>query len=478
MLKNYFKNNLIIFASLLIFACLFYSDAFKHFFYQDDIWHFYISSATSFKEFLEFFNPINKFAYQTYRPLSTQVVFFGFQNMFGLNHTIFQLLSILFLSINSFLIYGILRKYTKGGFAFLLSIFYIIHHQNIGIIYYLSTIQISIALFFTLLSIREIQEKRKRWQIKVLFFYLLAIFSQEISLLNPIIFIILLFLENKKNLKIQKKLIISLLSITMVYMLFRFYFLNQQIFENTHYQISLNPKTILNNLFWYCLWMMSIPEYMINFVGSGLKPLPPLFGQYKVESILSLIILLINTLVTAILLIKSKKNKKTWLYLCCFVFALAPILIFPWHKYVYYLPIASVFILIFFSQAIAKPKKIGFYYFLITLFIVSALVTNFIDRKTSYNYKRGVLAKNFQENIDWSSLANGEKTVFIANDPTFVVFSENWGSTSSQAKIIFKDNLFFTVLSKNEKIQVIYEDDLENLDGLHYDYKIVAKKEW
>lgn len=476
-IKKYFENKFLIFASLFIFTLVIYFDSLKHFFYQDDLWHFYISNAHSFKDFLDFFNPINKFAYQTYRPLSTQVLFFTFDRLFGMNHFIFQILALSLLSLNASLLYTILRKYTKNIFALLLSLFYILHHQNIGIVYYLSTIQLSLALLFTLLAVREIQEKHGHWQIKIFGFYILAILSQEISLLNSLIFPIMLAIEDIHHLQKNKKLIISLLLTTVFYLLFRFYFVNQQIFTNTHYQISLQPKTIINNLLWYCLWMMSVPEYVINFVGSGFKPLPPLFGQYRWESIGSLLILALNASTFAFFFFHSLRNKKHLLYLICFVLALAPILIFPWHKYVYYLPIASVFLLIFFGKVIGQEgnKK---YYFLLIAIMVTALASNLIDRRTSYNYKRGSTAQKFRENVNWETLRNGKKIIFVANDPTFAVFSKDWGSTSSQAKIVLKENFFFTLLSKNNDLQVIYEDDLKDGKIPSHDYQIVAKKEW
>lgn len=485
MLRTQLRNNLVIFILFFLFTLLFYGDAFKHFFYQDDVWHFYISNAKSLKEVFEFFDPINKFDYQTYRPLSTQLLFFSMQKLFGINHFVFQFLTLLLLSVNTMLIFTILKKYTKNGLAFLLGIFYLVHHQNIGIVYYLSTIQISIALFFTLLSIRIIQIRRKFWQGKIFVFYLLTLLSQEIILLNPVIFAILIWLEDRKVLKTSKKLLIALLTLMLVYLAGRFYFVDQELFANTHYQISLQPKTIANSLFWYSLWALSIPEYLINFVGSGFQPLPPLFGQYKNETTLSFIVLAINIVISIGLFInflvsQSKKEQKyqPLLYLFCFVFALTPILIFPWHKYVYYLPIAMVFILLFLSHFLEKIKQVAFAYLLIIVLIGSAITTNFIDRKTSYNYKRGVLAENFRQNIDWPSLQNGQKTVLVTNDPTFTVFSNAWGSTSSQAKIIFKDNLFFTVLSQNPEIKVVYEDDLQSLEDFSYDYQIMAKKEW
>lgn len=484
MTKTNLRNKLIPFTIFFVFALLFYFDAFRHFFYQDDIWHFYISSANSVKEVLEFFNPINKFDYQTYRPISTQLLFFSIQKLFGINHFVFQTLALVLLSINTTLIFSILKKSTKSSLAFLLGIFYLVHHQNIGIVYYLSTIQISMALFFTLLAIREIQIRRKFWQGKIFVFYLLALLSQEITLLNPVIFAILLWLEDRRVFKTSKKLLIALLTLMLVYLAGRFYFVNQELFANTHYQISLQAKTIANSLLWYGLWTASIPEYVINFVGSGFQPLPPLFGQYKNETVLSLLALASNVVVFMSLfvhLVRHKQKKQKYqplLYLLCFVFALTPILIFPWHKYVYYLPIAMVFVLLFLGHFLAKIKHQALAYFMLILLIGTAITTNFIDRKTSYNYKRGVLAENFRQNIDWLALEKCPKTVFIANDPTFTVFSDAWGSTSSQAKIIFKDNLFFTVLSQNPEIEVVYEDDLQSLENISYDYQIMAKKEW
>lgn len=463
------------FALIFFATIIFYSDSFNHFFYQDDIWHFYISKASSAKDFFDFFNPINKFGYQTYRPLSTQVFFFLFEKFFGINHLFFQLIAIAILSVNSFLIFKILRKYSDLLTSSLLTLFYIVHHQNIGIIYYLSTIQISFALFFTLLAIREIQEKKHKWEFRIVLYYILGIFCQEISLLNSIIFISLLLMEDVNYFKKYKRLFLVLISLTISYIAFRFYFVNQQIFDNTHYQVSLQVKSIVNNLFWYVMWMLSVPEYVINFVSSGFKPLPPLFGQYRTESIVSILVLLTNILLLSFCVFKSLKNKKLFVYLFCFTMALAPILIFPWHKYVYYLPIASVFVLIFIGKVFTQKR---IYYPLIILMIASAIISNLIDRKTSYNYKRGIMSAKFMENIDWKTVSNGKKTILVANDPTFEVFSTDWGSTSSQAKIVLKEGLFFKLIGKNDQLETVYEDDVENISSINYDYKIVAKKEW
>jgi len=474
MLKKLWQKPQLIFLSLFAIALVFYSDAFSHFFYQDDLFHFQISRAESLQEAAAWFNPINEFGYQIYRPLGTQVVFFVMQSLFGLNHSAFTLLIILLLSTNSWLIWLLLRHKTTPLLALLLSVFYLTHHQNIGIVYFLSTVQLSLALFFTLLALHTIRRKPKFWQVKVWLLYIVAIFCQEISLLNSLIFAILLWLEAPVQIKKQWRLILALGLTTLAYLAMRFYFINAQIFDNEHYQISLNLKSLLNNSVWFGLWLLSVPEYVVNFVGSGLRPLPPLFGQYRLESILSLSVLAVSASVFVQLSRKALQQPKSLLYFACFLFSLAPVLVFPWHKYVYHLPIASVFVLLYLAELLGQ-KASKFAPLLLALLIAGAVTTNFIDRSTSYNYQRGKISGHFKRSVAWEQLSQGSPTILVANDPDFTVFSPEWGNTSTQAKIIFKDNLFFTLLSGNEQLRVIYEDDLPEGEQARANYTLVAK---
>lgn len=122
-LLNTIEFFLFIFFFSLILA--FYYDAFSHYFYQDDFFHFYISKAQNFKDFLDFFSPLNKFNYQVYRPLSTQLLFFIYQSFFGINHTLFQLMIFLIFSFNILLLFKLFKRYTRRIFALLLAFIYI-----------------------------------------------------------------------------------------------------------------------------------------------------------------------------------------------------------------------------------------------------------------------------------------------------------------------------------------------------------------
>lgn len=467
-------NNWLVFLILLAISLIFYSDAFSHYFYQDDFYHFYISRTDNIWDFLDFFNPVNKYGYQIYRPLSTQVFFFLYQNLFGLSHTIFQIIVLGLLSINSFLIYKICRRYSSLTISILLAIFYLVHHQNIGIVYYLSTIQTSLAVLFTLLGIIQIQNKPRFWKFNLTALYLLSLFCHEITIVNSIIFSLLIIVGDIKKSKKEKLLFLTLIIITILFLFFKLKFLNTEFFDNTHYALSFNPRIIINNLMWYGLWLLSFPEYIINFIGSGFKPLPQLFGQYRKESLLSFAIVLINGLIYLFLIIKSKFKIEFLAYFVLFIIALAPILLFPWHKYTYYLPIASVFIIIFISKILTKSNKtsIG----LILLLIITAITTNFIDRQTSYNFRRGKMSAIIREEINLQKLKQSQ-SVLIANDPSFEVFSKDWGSTSSQAKIVLRDGIGLRLLSQNPNLRIYFEDDLKN-KNLEFDYQFEIKKEW
>ncbi len=478
-LNKFWQKPGLVFLSLFILALVFYFDAFSHFFYQDDLFHFQISQAESLSEAAAWFNPINKFGYQIYRPLGVQVVFFIIQTLFGLNHSAFTLLTLLLLSGNAWLIWKLLMRKTYPLAAWLLSVFYLVHHQNIGIVYFLSTIQFELALFFTLVSIHLLHYKKKGWQWQVYLLYVATLFSQEIAMLNAVILPLLLYITNPTAAKKNIRLWGSLLGTLLAYLVMRFYFINTQIFiDHSHYVVSLNPKDWLVNLGWFNLWMLSVPEYVINFVGSGLRPLPPLLGQYRLESILSLSVLTVSAGVFLQLSKKIFTKPKNLVYLLCFLLALAPVLVFPWHKYVYHLPIASVFVLLFLAANLGqKPTKTT--PLLLLLLIAAAVITNLIDRSTSYNYQRGAISAHFKRTVDWSKLRTGPQKILVQNDPNFVVFAADWGNTSTQAKVIFKENLFFTLQTGNEQLEVIYEDDLpaDTVNPADYDYTVVAKFE-
>lgn len=460
------------------FALLFYADGLRHFFYQDDLFHLHISQAKDLSDVVAFFNPINEFGYQIYRPLGTQVVFWLMQSFFGLNHTAFYLLILLLLSSNTTLLYGLLRSKISRLPALLLSLFYLTHHQNIGVVYFLSVVQLSLALFFTLISLHMIRRQKAGWQWQTYLLYVATLLSQEIALLNAVILPILLYMQSPKLLRAQWRYVVALLGTMVAYLGMRFYFINHQIFsDNTHYAISLYPADLINNLVWYGLWFLSVPEYVINFVGSGLRPLPPLFGQYARETWLTLSIVATSVVVIFNLVYRyffAKFWHHCW-YLACFVLSLAPVLVFPWHKYVYHLPIASVFMVLWLTSFIAyaesspvknpvSPTKHWQKHIIpliLVVLLVGSISTNLIDRRHSYNYQRGALSAKMLQQIDWNRLQSGNHLILVKNDPNFQVFSSDWGNTSSQAKIILKDDLFFKLVSGNPNLVVNYEDDLD-----------------
>lgn len=330
---------------------------------------------------------------------------------------------------------------------------------------------------FLLLGLINIIEKNKNWQIKTILFYWFSLFSQELAVFFSFIFIIFIFLKNKKHFLKFKKTIVLLLSITIFFIFFRFYFVNKSLFQNVHYYVSFSPKKILNNLLWYIFWSFSVPEFIINFIGNNFKPLSPLFTVFKRQAILSLFVLSVNLLIFAYFFIKSKDKKRIFLYFLCFLFSLFPVLIFPWHKYVYHLPCAMVFIYLSIAVSIRYFKSSSLVFVLLIFMLISVLTTNFIDRQTSFNYKRGKTAANIRKNLELKKISFGEKKFLIKNDPSFEVFSQDWGSTSSQAKIILNDQIGLQLMTGNNQLKTFYEDEIKK--GFEqFDCQLIIKKEW
>jgi len=111
------------------------------------------------------------------------------------------------------------------------------------------------------------------------------------------------------------------------------------------------------------------------------------------------------------------------------------------------------------------------------LLLIGAITANFIDRQTSFNYNRGKTAAMIKNNFAFEKVANGEKRVLIKNDPTFEVFSKEWGSTSTQAKIILSNQLGLDLMTGNDNLKIFYEDELNHKE-VNFDYEFVIKKEW
>ena len=97
--------------TIILLSCTLYLPLLKNFFWSDDWYFLWISRISNFREFLQFFSFGNNLhSTPMYRPLSTQVFFSVFQNLFGLHAAVYYFFSILVWAVGLYLLYVLLQK--------------------------------------------------------------------------------------------------------------------------------------------------------------------------------------------------------------------------------------------------------------------------------------------------------------------------------------------------------------------------------
>ena len=140
---------------VLIISVVIFSPALNNFFWGDDWFHLQVSQISNLNEFFNFFS----FQYTSqstpfYRPISTQLFFFIFNNLFGLNALPYYFFLLIIFAVSLWLLYIFIFLITKDKKAALLTTFiYGISATNFPRLYYLSNLQEVLMTVFVLASL-------------------------------------------------------------------------------------------------------------------------------------------------------------------------------------------------------------------------------------------------------------------------------------------------------------------------------------
>lgn len=207
-----------------------------------------------------------------YRPLQG-VVYTFVNSVFGLNPTVFHLVSIFIHFVNVCLIYTLFTKFKlKKEIVFLLTFLYAIHPVNTQAVSYISGIADPMALFFSLLCINYFIDRRKNIKPKdvliLALLNILALLSKENTVVLPMILFVLYeveFLFEKQKSKTSKDYRIIIVSgvITAIYMFLKF-----TVFNFTgNAGLAFNDNVYTQNLIVRILsFIASIWEYFLLIV--------------------------------------------------------------------------------------------------------------------------------------------------------------------------------------------------------------------
>lgn len=422
-----------------------------NFFSADDWFHLRITQIDSLQQFLNFFSfSQTPQSASFFRPLSTQVFFYIFQNLFGLNSVVYYLFGLGLFVYILYLIKKLSERFLPSSVDFLPSIIYGLSASNFTRVYFASAFQELFLVAFSLLTLIYFRTKPKL----SLVFFVLALMSKETAIVLPAL-IFLLNIKDKKSLASTIYYLRSTILISIVYLYFRFFYFG--IVAGDSYFWDFSPVKATNTLMWYVLWSVGAPELLVDYIGSGLRPIPRFFVDYP--NWWAIIVLPLLTIIAScfFLLLKNFKkiNSYFWIFILFFIISLSPVLFLPSHKFALELGLPLVGFAISLALLLQKSNHI-FYFVFLSLFCFYNLSMNYLTYTRHYSVSRGKISKDIYQYFQQYFPSEPEYRYFeFVND-----HQDNgklWGQ-SKQISQSLSTSDFFKVLYRNPSYTVYYQD--------------------
>lgn len=454
-------RNLIIFFLFftLLLSIWLYRDSFNAYFFQDDWFTLRISQAQSWKEVIVFFVPRSDVIY--YRPLGMQIYFFLTRSIFGLNPYAFRLIHFFIHGINIILVYLVISQISRNRQIALLTSFFF----GTSTIHYIpfmwaSTFAFPLGLVFILLSffiyLKWTKTHNNKLIIVLIIIEVLALASNEMALVIPLLIISHMFINKKVN----KKIITYISVFPLLYILIRLVFLPHL---TDSYTIEFGKKTF-KALITYFLWLFNWPDeirnqleniFRLNFVF-----ITDFFIYFSILSMAS-IFFIVN--IANNLFQQTKKNNPEYLRTVklSIVFIIIGLLFpipFSNHTYPYYLSVTSIGIYTLLSYSLLRNSSHSFnpiksFVLMggITIWLLCIVYTLNFNSKIHWTRQRSIISKIVVTDlINRYPMINSEtEEIYLPNDPYL--------------KDILSGNESFMVLFNDKNIKTNYYGELNNL---------------
>ena len=373
---------------LIVFLTLIYSPSILGFFASDDWYHLNVSNITSFREFFNFFSltPTTQ-STPFYRPISTQSFFFILHKLFGLQPQIFYLTVLLLFFINLSLLHRLLKKLTPNKlFQNLSLIIYGLSVSNFTRLYFISASQETTVAIFVLLTLFVYLRRTKKSYFSSLALFVLALMSKENAIVIPGLIFLLDWYQQKLNLK----RLVPFMVIGLFYLYFRV--IPSLTLPGQTYHLDFSPSKLANTLLWYGLWQVGAPELLIDYIGSGLRPIPRLYTDYPFFSylILALLIVLGVTISYSLFINRKKLNKLTAFSTFFATIGILPVAFLPDHKYAFETAIPLIGVSVFLAQILSIKKRSAA--IALIVFITLNLSMHYLTYTRHYSVKRAKLS--------------------------------------------------------------------------------------
>lgn len=433
---------------LLICLVALYLPSLSNYFSGDDWFHLRISQIGSMGEFLNFFSfSQNAQSASFFRPLPTQVFFFIFQKLFGLNPVPYHILVLLCFGLSLYLVYYFSLSIFKKSTPALVAMFvYGISASNFTRVYFLSAFQEICLVIFSLLCLISFPHKK----IRSFLFFMLALLSKETAVVLPILLLVL-YLRKLSGLKAYAPFFILLAG---------YLFLRFQIFgvhTEDSYSWDFSPIRALNTISWYSLWSVGIPEYLVDYVRD-FQLIPKFYIDFSQSWKIQLPLYVLTGMgILAIFISKIRQiPSQFFLGLVVFIVSLSPVVFLPEHKFSLELGLPLVGFSMMIASICSKRINITMGSFLLILTILN-LYTQFLTYPRHYSIGRGLIAHKVNSYLTQKYPEYPEGRIFyFINDG--LTDNPSWGQ-SRQISLSLSGSDFFKVFYKNKKIQVYYQDE-------------------
>lgn len=444
--KHKIPDKIIIVFLILILIILIsgwlYKDSFSAYFFQDDWFTLRISQARNLIDFFGFFIPRRDVIY--YRPLGMQVPFFILRSIFGLNPLTFHLFTYFTHGLNIILLYLFIKKLSNNKIIALVSTFLfgtsLIHYiPFIWSSTYAFPLGMTFCLIALLLYLKYFETNRYLFLVGSIIGELLALLTNELALLIPVISAIHMFIWRKFN----KKYLLFALIFPILYVTLRLLFIPN--LADT-YAIEFGKKTI-KALFTYILWLFNWPEEIRNQLENILRG-----NTSYIKSFGNIFLLEVITLGMSVMIIikflfqyrpSGENNKLIKFSIILTILGIMLPILFPNHTYPYYLLFSGIGLYTLLAMAI--------YYFIFRKLSIGRLLV--LSTFFSIWLINGYITIRFQ-NINHWSIQRARISKLVTTD----ILNRYHDVISSNRIYLYNDPLLKIVLSNNEAFKVLYNN--------------------
>jgi len=481
---------------LFTFIIIFFAKGINNYFLGDDWFHLNVTQINNWREFLNFFNPLEN-PQQTafYRPIPNQLFFFIIQSFFGFKPFYYHL-PVYLLYLSSIYLFHrllILLNFSKNSRRFAVLI-YSLSATHFTRLFFISAAQEFFMIFFVLLYFLFFLTEKKRFKIKAQLSLIAALLSKDTAVVAPIIIFFIQnqdFLFNKNFRKVKFKInqffdknlnfFISVF-LVLVYLFIRFFVFNQRMIEDQAYQLNFSIKEAITSVYFYCWWLIGAPELIQDYMPKFYLFLPRFFTDFGRSAylLIFLALLLLGLLIINFAIsYKKLKNidnlKKIFLALIFIFFGLLPFIFLPKHRFAIQLALPMLGMAMFLATIFNSHKKI----FLTAITLITFLSLNLLSIKMSEKSHYAITRAYISEKTSNYFLNNypqveSNTVFFITNGQTEGHEIANWGSSRQVAFALWHDN-FIQAFYKDKSLQMKFEDltDPNSLAKLEENNKVI-----